>query len=85
MKQHHSALYFMEFAIIGGGFAFLLSVPMPLYTQIIILALILFFYMVIGLSHHKSHHDIGLKVVLEYILVSALVFALFVFLNISRL
>ena len=75
----------MEFAIIGAGFSFLLIASMTIYYQLAILTGILAVYIGVGLFHHKTHHDIAMKVVLEYILVSALVFALFVFLNVSRL
>lgn len=85
MRRHHGLLYIIEFLIIGSGFAFLLSIPLPFYTQLVIIFLIVCLYLVIGLLHHRTHHDISIKVVLEYILVSALVFALFIFLNIARL
>ncbi len=85
MRKNHTLLYFFEFALIAGGFAFLLAVKLPLYTQSWVLALILVSYMILGLFHHGKDHDINAKVVLEYILVSALIFALFVFLNIQRL
>lgn len=85
MKMHHSLLYVIEFAILGGGFAFLLVFNPPIYNQFLVLTVILFIYMFVGLAHHQTHKDIHIKVVLEYILVSAIVFALFVFLNISRL
>ena len=85
MKKHHSILYFVEFIVIGIGFAFLLTASMPIYSQLFVLGSILALYVAIGLFHHNTHHDIHVKVVLEYILVSALIFALFVFLNISRL
>ncbi len=85
MKKHHGLLYLIEFLLIGSGFAFLLSVPLPFYTQLFVIGLILGLYMVVGLLHHKTHHDINIKVVLEYMLISALIFALFIFLNIARL
>ena len=85
MRNTHSLLYLFEFGILGGGFAFLLIAKLPLYTQFWILGLLLTIYMTIGVVHHGKHHDIRAKVVLEYILVSALIFALFIFLNISRL
>lgn len=85
MRKNHALLYFVEFAIIGGGFALLLGFKLPIYTQFWVLGLVLLLYIIIGLVHHGKHHDVNEKVVLEYILVSALVFALFVFLNISRL
>ncbi len=85
MCKNHTILYFFEFALIGGGFAFLLAVKLSLYTQSWILALILLSYIVLGLVHHGKDHDITTHVVLEYILVSVLIFALFVFLNIVRI
>ncbi len=85
MRRNHTLLYFIEFVLIASGFAFLLAVKLPLYTQSWVIAVILISYMVLGLVHHGRDHDINAKVVLEYILVSALIFALFVFLNISRL
>jgi hypothetical protein len=85
MRKHHLLLYFIEFAIVGGGFALLLSFNFSLPLQLLILTFILGLYIVVGLIHHKTHRDINLKVVLEYILISALVFALFVFLNITRI
>jgi hypothetical protein len=85
MLKHHSFLYFIEFGIIGSGFAFLLAFPLNFYHQLTVVGISLLLYIIVGLLHHRMHHDINMKVVLEYILLSALVFALFVFLNISRL
>lgn len=85
MRKKHTLLYLIEFGIIGTGFALLLSFKMTFYQQIGLLSFILVLYTAIGIIHHGKHHDIHPKVVLEYILVSALIFALFVFLNISRL
>ena len=85
MRKNHVLLYCIEFLIIGGGFALILAVSMPFYTQLFVLSSVLSLYIVIGLLHHRTHHDISVKVVLEYILVSALIFALFVFLNITRI
>jgi len=85
MRNNHTLLYLVEFLIIGGGFALILTMPLTFYTQLFVLGAVLFLYIAIGLMHHRTHHDIGVKVVLEYILVSALIFALFVFLNITRI
>lgn len=85
MKQRHILLYLLEFAIIGGGFAILLNFKMPFYNQLYVVFGILMIYAIIGVVHHGKHHDIHPKVVLEYILVSTLILALFVFLNISRI
>lgn len=85
MKRHHSILYFFEFGVIALGFALMLVVSMTIYYQLLLLGILLTLYILIGLFHHNSHHDITMKVVLEYILISAIIFALFVFLNTSRL
>lgn len=85
MQKKHIALYAIEFLIIGGGFAILLSVNPPIYSQLLILGVILLLYCGIGLFHHAKHKDIRIKVVLEYILVSVLIFSLFIFLNIGKI
>ena len=85
MKRKNIVAYIFEFMIIGSGFAFILALNPPIFTQIFILATILLIYIIFGLIQHKRHNDIHLKVVLEYILVSAIIFALFIFLNISRI
>jgi len=85
MKRKHLMVYLIEFAIIGGGFALLLAVSFPIYQQLTVLAGILFLYILVGLAHHKMHRDFHVKVMLEYILISAIIFSLFIFLNISRL
>lgn len=85
MRKNHALLYLIEFLIIGGGFSLILAMPMPFYAQLFVISVILSLYIIIGLLHHRTHHDISIKVVLEYILVSALIFALFVFLNITRI
>ena len=85
MKRHHISLYFIEFIIIGGGFTLLLSLSLPFYSQLGIIALMLVLYSVVGLLHHKTHRNITSKVVLEYTLISVLIFTLFIFLNIAKL
>lgn len=85
MGRQHLAIYIIEFVIIGGGFSFLLAFNPPIYSQFIVMFLILTLYIGVGLFHHNRHHDMHLKVVLEYILVSAVIFALFIFLNIGRI
>lgn len=84
MEKHHSLFYITEFAVISGGFSLILVGGFSFYLQLAILLLIFIFYTSIGLYHHKTHHDITSKVVLEYILISALMAALFVFLNLTK-
>lgn len=84
-KKHHIFLYFFEFGLLGLGFAFLLTTQMAFVYQLLTLGFILASYVLIGLMHHNSHHDITTKVVLEYILISAVICALFIFLNVTRI
>lgn len=83
--KRHSYLYLIEFLIIGGGFAVMLALDLNFYTQLIMMVIILVLYVFLGLLHHGKHHDIHPKVVLEYILISVLIFALFIFINITRI
>lgn len=85
MKRQHGSLYLIEFVIIGGGFALLLSLSLPFYSQLLIIALMLVLYSAVGLLHHKKHRNITSKVVLEYTLISVLILTLFIFLNITKL
>lgn len=85
MRRQHITIYVAEFFLISLGFAFLLTSQLTFYNQMAVMLFILSLYVVIGLLHHNKHHDITLKVVLEYILISALLFALFVFLNITKI
>jgi hypothetical protein len=84
-EYNHIFFYLFEILVIGGGFILLLSFPFTFSQQLLILASILFVYIVAGLIHHKQHFDIKTKVVLEYILISVLIMTLFVFLNSVRI
>lgn len=83
--KNHTYLYFLEFLVIGGGFGLMLTFDFGFNTQLLLLAFILASYIILGLFHHNKHHDIHPKVVLEYILISALIIALFVFINVTRI
>lgn len=85
MKKNHGILYLTEFCVLGAGFSLILALNLHFSMQVFILLSILLLYCGIGLFHHSKHRDITTKVVLEYILISAILFALFIFLNISKL
>ena len=53
--------------------------------QMMIVVLTTFFYVLWGIVHHLFHHDLTAKIVIEYILVSLVIMAVFFFLNISRI
>jgi disulfide bond formation protein DsbB len=82
---HHNAYYFIELLILLFGFGMLFVFGSQLFLELIILGIMLVVYIGMGIMHHKIHHDLHPKIVIEYVLVSILIFASFIFLNISRL
>ena len=82
---HHTSYYFIELGLLIFGFALLFIFASNLILQLIIMVGMLVVYTGMGVLHHKIHHDLSFKIVIEYILVSALVLAALIFLNISRI
>jgi hypothetical protein len=80
----HGFYHLAQFLILLAGFAILLSTNLGLVFQTTILLLLLAFYTSFGIIHHRVHHDLNSKIVIEYIVMSLLVFAGFLFLNIGR-
>ena len=87
MKKHpsHTLFYMLEIVIIVGTFAMILTMGFSIWTELIFLIGMLTSYTILGILHHRVHHDIKGKVVLEYILVSILILTLYLFLNITRI
>ena len=81
----HLPFYIIEILILGGGFALLLNIDINIQGQVVILSGMLMIYIMLGLIHHKINNDIKGRIVLEYILMSGLILALFLFLNITRI
>lgn len=80
----HQVYYLLELLALILGF-FLIFLLSPNFTlQLFVAGIMLSLYTIIGILHHKLHHALKQKVVLEYILVSAVLFAAFLFLNISK-
>lgn len=80
-KHIHINYYIIETFILGIGF-FLIHSFLPSYaSQTNALALLLGIYVVMGVSHHVLEHDMKMKVMVEYILISVLVFFVFTFLK----
>lgn len=87
MHKHatHFLFYFTEVIVVLGVFLLLLTLPLSLFQEMMLLFLMFVVYGILGLLHHRIHHDIKVRVVLEYILVSGLLLILYLFLNISRI
>lgn len=81
----HVPFYIIEILILGAGFTLLSNMELVLQDQLVILFGMLAVYVMLGLIHHKINNDIKGRIVLEYILMSGLILALFLFLNITRL
>lgn len=81
----HSTYYFIEFLILALGFILIINLSFDVTLQFIILIFTLFSYIILGFIHHHTNHTFSSKIVIEYILISSLILAGFMFLNIGRI
>ena len=79
MRQHIQ-YYIIEACILGIGF-FIVYTFSSSTTQIIGISGLVLLYCIMGLIHHALDHDIHIKIVLEYIVISILIVSLFIFLK----
>lgn len=77
----HLNYYIFETIILGLGFFAVYALSLALVYQMVLVAFLVVLYSFMGIIHHKLQHDIHAKIVLEYILISVLVFSVFVFLK----
>jgi len=82
-QTRHGIYYLLEFLMLLFGFVVIYLLPSFLLKTILLLVLLVF-YIALGIIHHKMHHSFHKKIVIEYILVSAVILAAFVFVNIGR-
>lgn len=82
--EHHT-YYFAELLMLLAGFFMMFIYSYDVSLQIILLMLTLFSYISLGFVHHKIKHTFSQKIVLEYILISALILAGFIFLNFGKI
>ena len=78
--EHHT-YYFIELFMLLFGFFMMFAFSYNTTLQFMILMLTLFSYITIGFIHHRVKHTFSSKIVLEYILISSLILAGFIFLN----
>jgi hypothetical protein len=76
MKSRHTLYYIFESIILGFGL-FMVFLAGNVYDQILMLFILISVYITTGAVHHKMTHDINPKIVLEYVLIGALVFSIF--------
>lgn len=84
-KIPHVIYYLIELIILASGFYYIYRVASSFQIQLIVLSLILIFYTIFGILHHEMHHSLYKKIVIEYVLISLIILALFVFLNIGKI
>ncbi len=80
MRRNHINYYIIETCILGLGFFVVYSFE-SVNAQMIGLVGVVILYMVMGLVHHYLDHDMHIKIMLEYIIISTLIISLFIFLK----
>lgn len=81
----HFGFYIGELFVLVGGFALLLTLNIHLVVELLILIFMLLLYVTLGIFHHRVDHDIKPKIVLEYLLISGIIVALFLFISTPRI
>lgn len=81
MRNADTKYYFLETIILTLGFFTLYMFPFAGVNQVFAMGVLVLGYAFMGIIHHVLDHDIHPKIVLEYILIGSLVFALFLFLR----
>lgn len=84
-KFHHNAYYFYQFLVFLLGFCFMYIFRDAVALQFMMLVFVLLSYIVLGFLHHQLNHDLKEKIVIEYILISSIVLASFLFFNAGRI
>jgi len=78
MKTH-----FFHYLIIVGilllGVGSIIFFPIGKDLQFVIVAVLALFYLCYGILHHHLEHDLTIKIVVEYVLITLLVMGLFIF------
>ena len=73
MKKHlHIGYYLSIIIMLFLGSLLVFAYRSDLQTQMIVVVMIGFFYVVLGLIHHRMQHDMHIKIVIEYILIATL-------------
>jgi len=85
MKIPHQLYYLVELLVLLAGFYVIFLLSYSFYLQLTALILVLIFYSVLGMVHHEMHHALRRKIVIEYILISLIIFAVYIFMNSGKL
>lgn len=69
---NNKSYYFVLILILFLGFSLGIVVSADKQLQMVVVLLTAFFYLVWGILHHRLHHDLSLKIVIEYVLIGSL-------------
>jgi hypothetical protein len=83
LKLPHHVYYVAELFVLLSGFYIVYLLAYNPGMQKIALVIILLFYASFGIFHHKIHHTLRTRIVIEYLLISTLLFACYLFLSIG--
>ncbi len=75
MKQRakeHIFYYISLFLVVFLGIMLALQFSYSRQTQMLVIVMTTFFYVTVGLFHHRENHDLTAKIVVEYILIGSL-------------
>ncbi len=70
--QEHTVYSIFLFIIVALGILLALQFPHNKQMQMLVIVITTFFYVGLGLVHHKENHDLTTKIVIEYALIGGL-------------
>lgn len=79
LHKNHLVHYLIILGIIALGIGSVILLSSNKNMQLIMVLAVSLFYLCYGIFHHFLEHDITIKIVVEYVLVTLLVVALFIF------
>lgn len=77
MHIKHIDYYVALTAVLVGGFIMATKLSFDRQLQMTSLVMTGILYVIVGIVHHKYHHDVSHKIVVEYVLIAALGIILF--------
>ena len=78
--KEHIVYYISLFAVLTLGMFIALKMSYNKQTQLLVVVITTFFYVVLGIIHHKANHDLSTKIVIEYVLIGSLAMTIIAFL-----
>lgn len=70
--KEHIAYYISLSAVLALGVIFSLQMSYSKQMQLLVVVITTFFYVTIGIIHHRANHDLTVKIVIEYVLIGSL-------------